>query len=214
MASMWDLGVSSSSSGRAEPSICSGYLTSSQQWSLKANSDHVIHYLKTLQDFPDVLRINNKILNLLRDIQGPVRPATTYFFRFFFTSLSHFNINLSHALCSYPPQNHYNVILRMQLPFFSQYFPPGPHLWPVGHCTLTGLSGCTPALVDTRYTQMKTRYFALFTIVGWGLLNSSGSNSRALAWDKQGLLPSTKLPNTHINHLWHFICLIQFWDLD
>jgi hypothetical protein len=71
-------------SGLAEaPLICSGYLTSSQQLFLKANSDHAMHYLKTLQEFPDVLRINNKILNLHRDIQGPVRAVTTYFFRLF-----------------------------------------------------------------------------------------------------------------------------------
>lgn len=76
---MWDL-----EAGLEEaPLTCSGNLTSSKQLFLKGNLDHVIHYLKTLQVFPDVLRINNKILNLHRDIQGPTRPATTYFFRLF-----------------------------------------------------------------------------------------------------------------------------------
>lgn len=36
--------------------------------------------LKTLQEFPDVLRINNQTLSLHRDIQGPLRSASTYFF--------------------------------------------------------------------------------------------------------------------------------------
>lgn len=43
---------------------CSAILPASEQLFLKGNPDHVIHYLKTFQMFPDILRINNKILNL------------------------------------------------------------------------------------------------------------------------------------------------------
>lgn len=46
-------------------------------------------------------------------------------------------------------------------PVFSQYFPPGTHLWPLNTNFYTVLSVYVPALVDTRCSQKKTRYLLI-----------------------------------------------------
>lgn len=46
-------------------------------------------------------------------------------------------------------------------PVFSQYFPPGTHLWPLNTDFHTVLSVYVPALVDTRCCQKKTRYLLI-----------------------------------------------------